>query len=143
MRLEPQPRGGRRRQSRNLGDPPNCAVAPDTTPDSAPLQTSAGKQRYRGRAFPPGVSGNPAGRRPGTLNKATREVRELARRLVEDPEYQESVQQRLKDGLAGPLEPLLWHYAYGKPKEVVDLTTTGVSIVFESTLNPDALRDPR
>jgi hypothetical protein len=37
---------------------------------------------------------------------------------------------------------LLWHYAFGKPKEVVDLTTTGVSIVFESTLNPDALRGP-
>lgn len=117
-------------------------------PAEPPLQTAAGELRPTGRPavsgkpFRPGQSGNPEGRKKGVPNKATREVRQLARRLVEDREYQANVRQRLRAGEAGALEPLLWHYAYGKPKEVVDLTATGVSIVFESTLNPDALRGP-
>jgi hypothetical protein len=77
------------------------------------------------------------------LNKATREVKELAARLLDDETYQANLLERLRSGTAGALEPLLWHYRYGKPKEVVDLATTGVSIVFESPLNPDALRGPQ
>jgi hypothetical protein len=34
-------------------------------------ETTKRKQRGKGRPFEPGVSGNPAGRRPGALNKAT------------------------------------------------------------------------
>ena len=33
--------------------------------------SAAGKQRVRGRPFRPGRSGNPAGRRPGSLNRST------------------------------------------------------------------------
>ncbi len=34
--------------------------------------------------FKPGESGNPAGRKPGTKNKATKEIREAYQKLTED-----------------------------------------------------------
>src|SRR5215472_5239412 len=85
------------------------------------LQRTTEEQRpatggVSGHGFRPSRSGNPTGRPRGTPNKATQEVRALARRLVDDPQYQASVQRRLRDGEAGALELLLWHYAYGKPK---------------------------
>lgn len=55
-------------------------------------------------------------------NKATREIKEAARLLVEDPEYRAALAVRLKIGEAGPIEVLLWHYSYGKPKEQVEVT---------------------
>ena len=75
---------------------------------------------------------------PGTPNKATREVRELARRLVEDPEYQAALHSRLLNGQAGALEPLLWHYAYGKPKEPVELSTGEQPVVYRLTFDESA-----
>jgi hypothetical protein len=36
-----------------------------------PAANAAEKQRQRGRPFPKGTSGNPAGKRPGTRNRAT------------------------------------------------------------------------
>lgn len=54
------------------------------------------------------------GRPKGIPNKATTEVRELARRLVQDKTYQRSLRRRLMNGTLGPLEIVLWHYAYGK-----------------------------
>lgn len=75
---------------------------------------SAGKWRK-------GESGNPAGRRAGAPNKVTPEARSFARRLLADEAYQQSVQRRLLDGTAGALEILLWHYAWGRPKETVKL----------------------
>ena len=62
------------------------------------------------------------GRTKGTPNKATVEVREAARQLVEDPEYRENLAKRIRAGIAAPgMEALLWHYAYGKPKELVEV----------------------
>ncbi len=90
--------------------------------------------------FPPGISGNPKGRPRGAPNKATREVRALARRLVEDREYQAGVRRRLRAGEAGALEPLLWHYAYGKPKEAVELSATGVAIIWQLPIDPKTFR---
>lgn len=52
-------------------------------------------------AFKPGQSGNPRGRAPGTRNKVTREAREAAERLVDDPEYREALRARMIDGTAG------------------------------------------
>ena len=54
-------------------------------------------------------------------NKTTVEVRELARRLVEDPQYVDLLARRLKAGKAGPIEVVLWHYAYGKPNERLEI----------------------
>ena len=73
-----------------------------------------------GKLFVIGQSGNPHGRPKGALNKATREVREWARGLLEDPLYRAALQRRLIDGTCPPqLEVLLYHYAYGKPVDVI------------------------
>jgi hypothetical protein len=67
-------------------------------------------------SFKPGHRG--AGGRPkGSLNRATLEIRVLARSLVEDPAYLAALRRRLAAGKAGPLEPLLFAYAYGRPTE--------------------------
>ena len=56
----------------------------------------------------------------GDRSKATVEIREAARLLLEDPSYRRSLRSRLISGNAGPVEALLFHYAYGKPKETVE-----------------------
>ena len=67
------------------------------------------------------VTGQPArpgpGRPKGAPNKRTKEARELARKFATDPIYQKQLLQRLRAGKAGSMEPVLWYYAYGKPKE--------------------------
>ena len=57
------------------------------------------------------------GRRPGSANKVTLEIRETARLLVEDQAYRAELAKRLVEGKAAHMETLLFHYAYGKPKE--------------------------
>src|SRR5258705_11571378 len=52
----------------------------------------------------------------GTRNKATGEVRELARRLLGDAQYQQNLQDRLIRGEAPRMEIYLWEQAYGKPR---------------------------
>lgn len=53
-------------------------------------------------------------------NKVTARVREIAQAIVEDPDYVNLLKTRIKVGDAPHMELLLWHYAYGKPKEVVE-----------------------
>lgn len=71
------------------------------------------------------VNGHPPyhgpGRPKGSLNKHTIEAKQLARQLVSDPTYRQNLQERLRMGEAGAMEPLLWAYAFGKPKEETDL----------------------
>ena len=67
----------------------------------------------KGRPFTAGDSR--AGRPPGRQNNVKREVRHLARDLVSNPEYMAALRQRLIDGKAGALEPIIWQYAYGEP----------------------------
>src|SRR5690348_11807102 len=59
------------------------------------------------------------GRQKGTPNKATAEVKEFARQCLEDPAYQKALKVRLKEGEAPQIEALLYHYAYGKPRETI------------------------
>lgn len=82
------------------------------------------KSKARGKPF---EKGDPrAGRPKGTLNKATLEVKEMARALVEDKAYRARLKRRLMSGKIPPaLETMLWYYAYGKPKEYVELTGKG------------------
>lgn len=62
------------------------------------------------------------GRPKGAVGKIKREVAALAKSLVEDAEYQRSLKARLIAGKAAQLEPILFYYAYGKPKERVELS---------------------
>ena len=67
--------------------------------------------------------GNPktGGRQKGGRNKVTLEGREFAKRLTADPKYRAKLRERLKEGKIAPaVESMLWHYAYGKPKEVIE-----------------------
>lgn len=72
-----------------------------------------------GRPFQRGNTGRPK----GAKNKQTVEIREMARRLVNDAAYRRALKKRLQDGeLSPPMETLLWHYAYGKPSDKVEVT---------------------
>ena len=67
--------------------------------------------------------GGSPGRPKGVPNKATKEVKELARRLVLEPEYQQKLRQRLLKGTLPPaVESMLWFYAFGKPKDTVEVS---------------------
>ena len=74
-------------------------------------------------AFVKGKSGNPAGKPKGALNHATRDIREFARECLESPDYVQRLRARLAAGKAPHMETLLAHYAYGKPKDVVEINT--------------------
>lgn len=67
--------------------------------------------------------GNP-GRPEGIPNRSTREIRAMARSLVEDPIYLANLKERLDSGKIAPaVECMLYHYAYGKPPETLILPT--------------------
>lgn len=59
------------------------------------------------------------GRPRGAVNKATREIKDAARKLLEDKAYQLALKRRLKAGKAPHMETLLHYYAYGKPRETL------------------------
>jgi len=60
------------------------------------------------------------GRKPGSVNKTTREIREFSRAILERPEYVASLKARLDAGEAPHMESLLFYYGYGKPKETIE-----------------------
>lgn len=64
------------------------------------------------------------GRPKGIPNKATREIKEIARALLEDPTYLKTLEERLSKGTAGAVEGILYYYAYGKPKEQLEHSGT-------------------
>jgi hypothetical protein len=58
------------------------------------------------------------GRQPGSLNKATIEMKQACAELVDDPAYRAKLKQRLLAGTLSPaLESLLWYYAKGRPRD--------------------------
>ncbi len=72
------------------------------------------------------VKGHPPyygpGRPKGSLNKRTLEAKAFARQLVCDPTYLQNLQAALGNrNVEASLEAMLWHYAYGKPKEQLEL----------------------
>ena len=66
-------------------------------------------------AFEPGHEKRD-GRKPGTPNRASGAGREVAALLLDDPEYQRSLRERLIRGEAPRLELLLWELRYGRPR---------------------------
>lgn len=95
-------------------------------------------KKRRGR-WKHGQSGNPHGRPKGRKNKATAEVQLLHRQLVNDSAYRRTLLRRLRSGkLAPAVECLLWHYAYGKPKDTIQHEGGDVPLKF--TLNLDVAK---
>ena len=71
--------------------------------------------------FQKGQSGNPRGRPKGP-NKATQEVLDLCRRLVRDKAYLRRLTERMRRGKVAPaVETMVWAYAFGKPKDILQL----------------------
>jgi len=92
------------------------AAKSPTPPAPAPSRPNAGR-------FPKGVSGNPAGKKPGTPNRVTVVAREVAAEIVDDPEYRTRLKARALAGeLAPAVESMLFHYRFGKPKERVEVS---------------------
>lgn len=62
------------------------------------------------------------GRPPGAPNKRTLAAREKAAEILATPEYRESLVRRIQqDTLAPLMERTLWEYAYGVPKQKVEV----------------------
>ena len=62
------------------------------------------------------------GRPPGVQNKVTVEVRKICTALVNDAKYRDNLTRRLQAGKLPPaVECLLWHYAFGKPKDEIEI----------------------
>lgn len=84
------------------------------------------------------------GRRKGRSNKATVEIRERARQIVEDPQYVASLQRRLIAGKAPHMETLLFQFAYGKPAFAAPPQKDdkpGLTIIFSKPFGYDPLAD--
>ena len=86
-------------------------------PTEKPKKPRGGLANFRGRMSP--------GRPKGVRNKAAREIKERARDLMENPDYLKALKRRLEAGRAPHMETLLCHYAYGKPKEVIEYSGPG------------------
>jgi len=76
------------------------------------------RKRKRGRK-----KGTPktGGRKRGTPNKVTTEAKAACNEIVDNPDYRAALLARMIDGEAGAMEPIVWYYAKGKPKERVEL----------------------
>lgn len=62
-----------------------------------------------------------SGRKKGTGNLVTTELKDFFRIFYETPRYQTSLKNRLVDGRAGGVEVFGWQTAVGKPKETIDV----------------------
>ena len=63
------------------------------------------------------------GRKKGGLNRVTREVRDWAKSIFEDPKVQQRTLEMAQEGKLPPgVFTELLHYAFGKPKETHELT---------------------
>jgi hypothetical protein len=84
------------------------------------------ERRPNGQLVTPKGSPKRGGRKKGTPNKVTVEVKQLCSELVTDPAYLSKLKKRLHAGKLAPgVENTLWHYAFGKPKETVEHSGLG------------------
>lgn len=82
------------------------------------------------------------GRPKGVPNKTTLQVRELAQSLVTDEVYLQKLRAQLRAGKCAPaVESMLWHYGYGKPKDVVEVTGSDGAPLLPSGQSYDELAE--
>lgn len=77
----------------------------------------------------PPKRGYRAGRKKGATDLAKREIKAFARDILESPLYFQRLRARVLAGKAPQIEVLLYHYAYGKPREQVDMRVEGSLVV--------------
>ena len=77
-----------------------------------------GTKRSGGRPFQKGHK-KLGGRKRGTPNKATRDVKDFFAEFMNSPEYQDNIRQRILAGRAVPIEQTGLYYTAGKPTEKV------------------------
>jgi hypothetical protein len=87
-----------------------------------------------------------SGRRKGTPDKATRDVKALCASILNDPLYLRNLRQHaIERKLAPAVECLLFHYAYGVPRQPVEIDPP-LGPIFQITqlpqLTPAPLRLP-
>lgn len=61
------------------------------------------------------------GRPHGRVNDRTLEVQRFCRSICEDAEYRASILERARTNNLGSMEPVVWAYGYGRPRETVSL----------------------
>lgn len=78
------------------------------------------------------------GRKKGTPNKVTAEVREVCAQILGGADYQASLLERVKAGSLSPaLECMLWHYAHGKPKDTLAIENAPPMLVVDELTSED------
>jgi hypothetical protein len=80
--------------------------------------------RVNKKTAKPNLQAAGPGRPPGRQNNSTLEGRAVCLKIVEDKRYRRALWQRMLNGTAGQMEVLCWYYAYGKPKETLDISKT-------------------
>jgi hypothetical protein len=78
------------------------------------------------------------GRPPGSKNKITLIAQRNCRNILESDEYKASILRRIvADNLAPAVEVMFHHYAYGKPKDTVEVLRSDASAA--ETMNAEQL----
>ena len=75
-------------------------------------------KRPSGRPFEKGHK-KLGGRKKGTPNRVSAEMRTFLKSVIEDPEYQEALRARMIAGKAAHMEQLATYYVLGKPQDQV------------------------
>lgn len=96
----------------------------------------------------PFVRGRPrpanAGRRKGSQNKATKDIKEWFGKFFSSQEYRDNVKARILKGKAPHVETLGYYYLYGKPKERLQLLNgAGQELTHDDLLNTLTVRITR